>query len=55
MPTFNYIIEGSNKYADRQNKEMQKQTPSKPGKHTINSFGELKRLPGVEIVKRKKK
>ena len=49
-----YITEGSNLYVGKQNEEYKKAAKSKGGKVSIDSIGQLKGLPGVKTMKKKR-
>ena len=48
------LVSEHNDFIERQNKEMEKAGKKKPGRTSIGSLSEMKGLPGVKAIKRKR-
>jgi len=52
VPDLNFIMDGSQRYAERQNKEMKKTSSSGRGKFNVDNLSQLMSMPGVKTIKR---
>ena len=55
IPELNYVLSGSQKFIEKQNKEMKKASGSRGGKTSIDSLAGLVQTPGVKTVGKKKR
>jgi hypothetical protein len=54
MEELTFLLEGSQKFGQRQEKAIKQQSKNKPGKRTIDNINQLPNLPGVRTIRRKK-
>jgi len=49
-----WLIDEHDKFIDRQNQEMKKISSKAGGKQSVSNLAQLKHIPGVQVIRKKK-